>query len=234
MGSIPGLGRSPGGGHGNPLQCSCLENPMDKGAWWATVCRVAKNWTWLKWLSKHAHMHGCCHNHRQKSLYPANQWLCSLHCYRCHDQLVYCSIKTQAHVSILFFVFWGKLFYTSSFCATPICFPAFLANLKSFKSWGSCIMAWRTQQAITSVLRVLFWFKNKPEVGNKASTEIVCEDREKVNKLFSGAREQPEDSTNRPRDPRPRHFWWGTQHHRNADPPTPFYRIFCKPQCCSV
>ena len=37
MGSIPGLGRSPGGGHGNPLQYSCLENPMDRGAWWATV-----------------------------------------------------------------------------------------------------------------------------------------------------------------------------------------------------
>ena len=36
-GSIPGLGRSPGGGHGNPLQYSCLENPMDRGAWWATV-----------------------------------------------------------------------------------------------------------------------------------------------------------------------------------------------------
>ena len=34
-GSIPGLGRSPGGGHGNPLQYSCLENPMDRGAWWA-------------------------------------------------------------------------------------------------------------------------------------------------------------------------------------------------------
>ena len=33
MGSIPGLGRSPGGGHGNPLQCSCLENPMGRGAW---------------------------------------------------------------------------------------------------------------------------------------------------------------------------------------------------------
>ena len=32
---IPGLGRSPGGGHGNPLQYSCLENPMDRGAWWA-------------------------------------------------------------------------------------------------------------------------------------------------------------------------------------------------------
>ena len=36
-GSIPGLGRSPGGGDGNPLQYSCLENPMDREAWWATV-----------------------------------------------------------------------------------------------------------------------------------------------------------------------------------------------------
>ena len=34
LGSIPGLGRCPGGGHGNPLQYSCLENPMDRGAWW--------------------------------------------------------------------------------------------------------------------------------------------------------------------------------------------------------
>ena len=41
--SIPGLGRSPGGGHGNPLQYSCLENPMDRGAWWATVPGVAKS-----------------------------------------------------------------------------------------------------------------------------------------------------------------------------------------------
>ena len=53
VGSIPGSGRSPGGGHGNPLQCSCLENPMDRGAWWATVQRVAKSWTWLKQLSMH-------------------------------------------------------------------------------------------------------------------------------------------------------------------------------------
>ena len=48
VGSVPGLGRSPGGGHGNPLQYSCLENPMDKGAWWATVHRVTKNQTLLK------------------------------------------------------------------------------------------------------------------------------------------------------------------------------------------
>ena len=53
-GSIPGSGRSPEGGHGNPLQYSCLENPMGKGAWWATVHRVSKSWTWLKWLSTHA------------------------------------------------------------------------------------------------------------------------------------------------------------------------------------
>ena len=37
LGTIPGLGRSPGGGNGNPLQSSCLKNPMDRGAWWATV-----------------------------------------------------------------------------------------------------------------------------------------------------------------------------------------------------
>ena len=46
LGSIPGS-RSPGGGHGNPLQCSCLENPMDRGAWGAAVCGVTKSLTWL-------------------------------------------------------------------------------------------------------------------------------------------------------------------------------------------
>ena len=42
-GWIPGSGRSPGGGNGNPLQCSCLENRMDRGAWWATVHGIAKD-----------------------------------------------------------------------------------------------------------------------------------------------------------------------------------------------
>ena len=41
--SIPGFGRSPGGGHDNVLQRSCLENPIDRGAWWATVHRVTKS-----------------------------------------------------------------------------------------------------------------------------------------------------------------------------------------------
>ena len=47
-GSIPGSERSPGGGHGNPLQYSCLEKSMDRGAWWATVHRIAKSQTRLK------------------------------------------------------------------------------------------------------------------------------------------------------------------------------------------
>ena len=51
MGSSPGSGRSPGEGSGNPVQCSCLENPMDRGAWWATVHGVANSWTRLKQFS---------------------------------------------------------------------------------------------------------------------------------------------------------------------------------------
>ena len=53
-GLIPKLGRSPGGGHRNPLQYSRLENPMDRGAWWATVHAVKQSWTRLKQLSMHA------------------------------------------------------------------------------------------------------------------------------------------------------------------------------------
>ena len=54
QGSIPGLGRSPGKGHGNPLQYSCLENPVDRGAWWAAVHGVSQSQTQLKQLSMHA------------------------------------------------------------------------------------------------------------------------------------------------------------------------------------
>ena len=53
-GLIPGSGRSPGGGHGSPLQYSCLENTLDRGPWWAMVHRVTKNQTRLKQLSMHA------------------------------------------------------------------------------------------------------------------------------------------------------------------------------------
>ena len=53
LGSIPGMGRSPGGGHGSPLHYSCLENPMDRGAWRARVHGVTKTRTRLKRLSEH-------------------------------------------------------------------------------------------------------------------------------------------------------------------------------------
>ena len=52
-GSIPGSGRSPGGGHGNPVQYSCVENPTDRGVWWATV-HGSHSQTHLKRLSTHA------------------------------------------------------------------------------------------------------------------------------------------------------------------------------------
>ena len=55
-GSVPVLGRSPGGGNDNPLQYSSLENPMDRGAWQVTVHRVTRSQTCLKRLSMHAHM----------------------------------------------------------------------------------------------------------------------------------------------------------------------------------
>ena len=55
-GPIPGSKRSLGGGHGNPLQYSCLENAMDRGAWRVTVHRVAKIWTGLKEFSTHAQL----------------------------------------------------------------------------------------------------------------------------------------------------------------------------------
>ena len=67
VGSIPGLGRSPGGGHGSLLQHSCLENPTDSGAWWAAVHGIAMSQTWLsdKALT-HAHgnlTHNFPHRH---------------------------------------------------------------------------------------------------------------------------------------------------------------------------
>ena len=57
-GLIPGSGRFPGGRHHNPLQCSFLENPMDRGAWQATVHKVVKSWTRLKHLGTQAQMNG--------------------------------------------------------------------------------------------------------------------------------------------------------------------------------
>jgi len=58
LGSFSGLGRVPGGRHSHPLQYSCLKNPMDRGAWWATVHGVEKSQIQLKQLSGHS-LKGC-------------------------------------------------------------------------------------------------------------------------------------------------------------------------------
>ena len=55
-GSVPGWGRAPGGVHGNPLQYSCLENPIDRGAWWATVHAVTEL-DMTEWLTEDMHYH---------------------------------------------------------------------------------------------------------------------------------------------------------------------------------
>ena len=56
MGSVPGSGRFPGGGHGNPFQYSCLENHMDRGAWQGTIHGVTQDRTQLKQLNVHTHI----------------------------------------------------------------------------------------------------------------------------------------------------------------------------------
>ena len=80
-GLIPGWGRSPGGGNGNPLQYSCLENSMDRGAWWTVVPGVTKSQTQLS-----VHMHVCVHTHthththtHRAGILPALQGLFKLH-----------------------------------------------------------------------------------------------------------------------------------------------------------
>ena len=60
VGLIPGPGRSPGEGNGSPLQNSCLENPVDRGVWWATVHGVSKSWTRLNLAHKVPETAGLC------------------------------------------------------------------------------------------------------------------------------------------------------------------------------
>ena len=75
LGSIPGSGRSPGGGHGNPLQRSCLENPMDRGARWARAHRVRKSWTWLSGSAQHSAPQNACLLSLFASLSPSHTFL---------------------------------------------------------------------------------------------------------------------------------------------------------------
>ena len=84
---IPGLGKTPGGRNGNPLQESCLENPTERGAWLATVHRVEKSQTWLKWLQFSSVTQLCST--------PYDSMDCSKPGFPVHDQL---PEFTQTHV----------------------------------------------------------------------------------------------------------------------------------------
>ena len=99
LGSTSGSGRSPGEGNGNPLQYSCLENPMNRGAWRAALHGVPKSQTWLKWLGTHEcrqvgglitwHQRDLCSNPycRSSSHLTLNKWYSS-HIWKRGDILV--------------------------------------------------------------------------------------------------------------------------------------------------
>ena len=78
MGSTPGSGRSPGWGNGNLVQYSCLENPMDRAAWYATVHRVTESWTQLKQFSMHECIHFSQHCLLKRLLSPHHVFLALL------------------------------------------------------------------------------------------------------------------------------------------------------------
>ena len=87
VGSIPRSGRSSGGGHGNPLQYLCLKNPMDRGAWWATVDGVTKSWTRLS-----AHTH---HDTAKTETSPASLLWGILHLWVCVETSTTCLSSTD-------------------------------------------------------------------------------------------------------------------------------------------
>ena len=105
----PGSGRSPGGGHGNPLQYSCLENPMDSGAWPATVRRVAKSQIWLRWLST---------THTQHMIYPkymflvlsqaksVTNWYSSIHLFSLRYQIDCLTVFTGSFTAKIYYCSW--------------------------------------------------------------------------------------------------------------------------------
>ena len=127
-GSISGLGRSPGGGHGNPLQYSCLENPMDRGAWWP-MC--PKSWAQLKWLSMHAQ--GKLTLTKLKLQFMKKSWiiLCIYVCI-CMTNIHVCMYKYILLSSLIFL--FGLLFCKSQtiFLGLSLSISSFFALLKIF------------------------------------------------------------------------------------------------------
>ena len=112
LGSIPGMGRSSGEGNGNPLQYFCLENPMDRGAWWATVHGVTVL-DMMEWLSVSMCVHGQTHTHthtHRNKISPALK--------KEQNAIVECSLLCEWPFSLSFF-FFSSWFFSPQFAPTP-------------------------------------------------------------------------------------------------------------------
>ena len=98
MSSIPGLGRSPGGGHGHPIPYSCLENPMDRGVWWARVFGLTKSQTRLK-RTAHALIGGSDHVHLTPFFEDLGTRAPTLSCFTGCNRPLPCYICALSHLS---------------------------------------------------------------------------------------------------------------------------------------
>ena len=116
-GSIPGLGRSAGEGNGSLLQYPCLENPMDRGAWWAAVHGIAKSWTRLKRLCMHALQSQVC-TLPLLTFFFFCAWLSFLSCFGFSHQ-IQCALFEGLLVTICRSEMW-KLFQGSNVLFTRL------------------------------------------------------------------------------------------------------------------
>ena len=104
----PWVGKIPWRRAWPPLQYSCLENPVDRRAWWATVYRVAKSWTWLKWLSAYAHTH----THTQYNWINLSSLYILALLYFFFHSFQSCLVLTE-HFVIPFYLLYCLIIYTS-------------------------------------------------------------------------------------------------------------------------
>ena len=168
--SIPGSGRSPGGEHGNPLQYSCLENPMDRGAWRATVHSITKSWTWRKQLST-AHYHGRSRAHSQTKLHW-NTVLFHPEIHPCRSALTV--VEDFSHGGSRLGKVWGKTpwVWISADLVTMRSLTTYLTNLGASVLWSikqaivptsqCCCIDWIQilEWQIINIILLLIFFKD--------------------------------------------------------------------------
>ena len=150
VGLLSGSGRSPGEGHGNPLQYACLENPMDRGAWWAPVHGATKSQTWLKQLNMHTHPF--------PTVYSCLSWCKLIHLTR----VVYflCSFLLHWSVSVfmpvLYYYDYCSFVNTGIMMAPALLFFLMIAlaimGLSWFHTWGN-ETPWWGRQSVNSRAR---------------------------------------------------------------------------------